>query len=142
MSTDEFQIVETSIPLSSTTPPPRPTANRPLRWPAAFVLAGVLIISTMALWEARQQSGQVWRDALISLSGAPPWEGVHTVYARKISDENFPPSPLAEELQSFDEGSEAVELLGLKMRERIFATRSVTGSVAVAHGFRQTARTR
>jgi hypothetical protein len=89
--------------------------------PACVVLAGVIVIAAMAFLETQQQSDQVWRNALMSISGDPPWENVYTLYARKLPDENFPPSLVVEEMQRVEGGPEVIEILGLEVRERVAA---------------------
>jgi len=102
-------------------PPLLPHAVQGLIGPACVVFAGVMVLAAMALWESQQQSGQIWRNAIVSLSGEPIWDGVYTVHTRKLPDENFPPSPLADELRAVEGGAEVIALLGLEMRERVVA---------------------
>jgi hypothetical protein len=90
-------------------------------WPALIVLTGIFIIGGMALWETQVQTDQVWRHALLAVSGEPLHDDVYTVHARKVSDENFPPSLLADELRKLEGGAEVIAILGLEMRERVVA---------------------
>ena len=123
MSDFESSHVHAPEPVGLAGPPPPPLqAFKPLTMPACAVLAGVIAIAAMALWESQHQSDQIWRNALLSVSGDPIWEGTYTVHTRKLPDENFPPSPLAEELRHIESGAEVIALLGLEMRERVVAT--------------------
>ncbi|MCL4693896.1 MAG: hypothetical protein KJ060_15465 [Candidatus Hydrogenedentes bacterium] len=108
---------------TDTSPPPLSPAPpvKPLLVPALTALVGVIVISVMALLETQIDEDQVWRNALLAASGEPLHDDALILHTRKISDENFPPSPLAEQLHDIDGGAEVIALLGLEMRERIIA---------------------
>lgn len=102
-------------------PAPEPPPNKSLAGPAIAVVIGVVVLATMALWEEKLNQDQVWYHALLAAAGEPIRDDALVLHTRKISDENFPPSPLANQIRSMEGGGEVISLLGLEMRERVIA---------------------